>query len=284
MNSRNLILQVKFGKLFAVTHQHMKNTIILLVVLGLGGAWYYLATPPEDFVFDPNPPALTESEDTDESDEVDENSLARELTEEERTALTALQETAKRDPVEVVIATNLGEITLELFPNVAPGTVENFVSLANEGFYEGVTFHRVIQSFMIQGGDPNSKDDDPTNDGQGGPGYTFNDEINPHALGLSIEQIAGLERAGYTYALDVPSLPVDRGVIAMANSGANTNGSQFFIVTESPQPHLNGRHTVFGEVISGMETVAAIAAVETGPNNRPVDPVIIESVTVVDNG
>lgn len=278
-----MILGSKFGKLFPVTHQHMKKTIILLAVLGLGGAWYYLATPPDNFTYDPNPPVVEEDSQEEEEEPADDGSLARELTEEEQKELATLRGREKADPVTVVLATNLGEITLDLYPNVAPKTVENFLTLANDGFYEGVTFHRVIQDFMIQGGDPNSKDDDPTNDGQGGPGYAFEDEINPHTLGLTPDQIAALERSGYEYTLELPSLPVEQGVIAMANSGPNTNGSQFFIVTESAQTHLNGRHTVFGEVVDGMETVQTIAAVETGPNDRPVEPVVIESVTVVDN-
>lgn len=243
----------------------MKKIIILLVVLGLGSLWFVVATPPKDFVFDENPiPAETEDIVTDEGDVDGETtdgsyvSLARELTEEEQAVITTAADTAKDGAILVTIATKRGEIELELFPNVAPGTVDNFVTLATEGFYDGITFHRVIDGFMIQGGDPNSKDDDPSNDGQGGPGYSFNDEINPHALGLSVDQIETLERQGYEYALDIPSLPMIRGVLAMANSGANTNGSQFFIVTESPQSHLDGKHTVFGEVISGMDVVTSI--------------------------
>ena len=124
------------------------------------------------------------------------------------------------------IETNRGTIELELYPRHAPFTVNNFCFLAGEGFYDGVTFHRVIANFMIQGGDP-------TGTGRGGPGYKFQDELigNP--------------------------LKHERGVISMANAGPNTNGSQFFI-THAPQPHLNGRHTVFGKVVSGMEVVDAI--------------------------
>ncbi len=126
----------------------------------------------------------------------------------------------------VEIKTNKGDLTLELYPEYAPKTVNNFVFLSNEGFYDGVTFHRVIPDFVIQGGDPSGT-------GSGGPGYRFEDETagNPlvHAAGM----------------------------ISMANSGPDTNGSQFFI-THSPQPHLNGRHTVFGKVVEGMETVNMI--------------------------
>ncbi len=131
-----------------------------------------------------------------------------------------------------VIETNKGNIKLELFSKDAPKTVENFVKLASENFYNGITFHRVISDFMIQTGDPLSKDDNPSNDGTGGPGYSFEDEINSHK--------------------------VEVGSLAMANSGPNTNGSQFFIVTERAQPHLDGKHTVFGKVLEGMDVVISI--------------------------
>ncbi len=124
------------------------------------------------------------------------------------------------------IATNRGDIVLALDAQHAPKTVNNFVFLAGEGFYDGVTFHRVIRDFMIQGGDP-------TGTGSGGPGYRFEDEVRNNPL------------------------KHETGVISMANAGPNTNGSQFFI-THSPQPHLNGKHTVFGKVTSGMNVVNAI--------------------------
>lgn len=129
------------------------------------------------------------------------------------------------------IETNRGKISIELFPKNAPKTVNNFVFLAKEGFYDGVVFHRVINDFMIQGGDP-------TGTGRGGPGYRFEDEVKGNPL---------------TH---------DTGVISMANAGPNTNGSQFFI-THSPQPHLNGKHTVFGKVVSGQEIVNAIRQGDT---------------------
>jgi len=131
-----------------------------------------------------------------------------------------------------VIETNKGNIKLELYTKDAPKTVENFVKLASESFYDGIKFHRVISDFMIQTGDPLSKDDNPANDGTGGPGYSFEDEINFHK--------------------------VDVGSLAMANSGPNTNGSQFFIVTQRAQPHLDGKHTVFGKVLEGMDVVTSI--------------------------
>jgi len=126
----------------------------------------------------------------------------------------------------VKIALDRGTIELELAPQAAPWTVNNFVFLAREGFYDGVLFHRVIADFMIQGGDP-------TGTGRGGPGYTFADELTGNPL------------------------KHDAGVISMANAGPNTNGSQFFI-THSPQPHLNGKHTVFGKVVAGKNVVDAV--------------------------
>ncbi len=143
--------------------------------------------------------------------------------------------------------TTLGEITLELFDDDAPKTVENFKKLAGDGFYDGIIFHRVIPDFMIQGGCPQGT-------GTGGPGYTFEDEINPHK--------------------------VVRGALAMANAGPNTNGSQFFIVTAGACPWLDGKHTVFGQVTAGMDTIDAIEAVKTGAGDRPVDPPKIESIAL----
>lgn len=143
--------------------------------------------------------------------------------------------------------TNHGAIEIELFDEDAPKTVENFTKLARDSFYDGVVFHRVIQDFMIQGGDP-------TGTGSGGPGYQFEDEFNSH--------------------------PVARGALAMANAGPNTNGSQFFIVTADACPWLDGKHTVFGRVTSGMEVVDAISQVETAAGDRPREEVRIESVAV----
>jgi cyclophilin family peptidyl-prolyl cis-trans isomerase len=147
------------------------------------------------------------------------------------------------------LQTNHGTIELELFDGEAPKTVENFRKLARDGFYDGVVFHRVIPDFMIQGGDP-------TGTGSGGPGYTFEDEFNEH--------------------------PVVRGALAMANAGPNTNGSQFFIVTADACPWLDGKHTVFGQVTSGMDVVDAISALETDAGDRPRETVSIESVALGD--
>jgi cyclophilin family peptidyl-prolyl cis-trans isomerase len=141
--------------------------------------------------------------------------------------------------------TNHGPIEVELFDDDAPKTVHNFVKLARDGFYDGVTFHRVIPDFMIQGGDP-------TGSGMGGPGYTFEDEFNDHK--------------------------VVRGALAMANAGPNTNGSQFFVVTAEATPWLDGKHTVFGQVTQGMDVVDKISSVDTDANDKPREPVVIERV------
>jgi len=144
--------------------------------------------------------------------------------------------------------TNKGAISVELFDEDAPKTVENFVKLARDGFYDRVIFHRVIPDFMIQGGDP-------TGTGSGGPGYQFEDEFNQHK--------------------------VIRGALAMANSGPNTNGSQFFIVTADETPWLDGKHTVFGRVTDGMDVVDAISAVDRDARDKPHDDVVIERVEVL---
>ena len=151
----------------------------------------------------------------------------------------------------VKITTNKGEISIELFASDAPKTVENFVTSAKKGFYNGVIFHRVISGFMIQGGDP-------TGTGMGGPGYKFADELNPQTESY---------RTGYV-----------RGTVAMANSGPNTNGSQFFIMhTDYPLPH---NYTIFGKVISGLEVVDAIATSKTDSSDRPIEKIVMEKVEV----
>ena len=141
--------------------------------------------------------------------------------------------------------TTQGTIELELFDDDAHKTVENFRKLAADGFYDGVIFHRVIPDFMIQGGDPDGT-------GRGGPGYTFEDEINDHK--------------------------VVRGALAMANAGPNTNGSQFFIVTTDAAPWLDGKHTVFGQVTEGMDVVDKLEGVPTGAGDRPSEPIGIASI------
>ncbi len=141
--------------------------------------------------------------------------------------------------------TNHGAIAVELFDADAPKTVDNFVKLARDGFYDGVVFHRVIPDFMIQGGDP-------TGTGTGGPGYSFEDEINDHK--------------------------VERGALAMANAGPNSNGSQFFIVTTSAASWLDGKHTVFGRVTDGIEVADKISMVPTDSQDKPREAVVIERV------
>ena len=151
----------------------------------------------------------------------------------------------------ITIDTNYGKIVIETYDADAPNTVKNFVTLAEKGFYNGLTFHRVIKGFMIQGGDPNGT-------GTGGPGYQFADELNPNTASY---------KAGYK-----------KGVVAMANAGPNTNGSQFFIMTaDYPLPNA---YTIFGKVVSGQEVVDTIANVKTGPNDKPVSPVTMKTVSV----
>ncbi len=150
-----------------------------------------------------------------------------------------------------IIETPRGNIELEFYPAAAPQTVANFVKLASNGFYNGLTFHRVVSDFIIQGGDPNG-------DGTGGPGYTFEDEINPWSLGLSEQTISLYQAQGYKYRKDLISYKMAVGALAMANSGPDTNGSQFFIITDQDQPHLDGKHTVFGHVVAGLEVARKI--------------------------
>ena len=157
---------------------------------------------------------------------------------------------------EVVFETSAGKIVFALKPEIAPKACENFIGLVQKGYYDGVTFHRVIKGFMIQGGDPYTKGDDTSVYGTGGPGYSFADEPS--------------------------DLSIVRGVIAMANSGPNTNGSQFFIVTAAQAPWLDGKHTVFGKVISGMDIVDKIESVRTtgSPYDRPITAVLLKKVSI----
>ena len=148
-----------------------------------------------------------------------------------------------------ILHTNAGAITVELFDEDAPKTVENFRKLSSDGFYDGLVFHRVIKDFMVQGGCPEGR-------GTGGPGYTFEDEFNQHK--------------------------VERGALAMANAGPDTNGSQFFLVTTEAAPWLDGKHTVFGRVTGGMNAVDAIEATPTDGSDRPLEPQTIERVELSD--
>jgi peptidyl-prolyl cis-trans isomerase B (cyclophilin B) len=150
---------------------------------------------------------------------------------------------------QAILHTTAGPIVVELHDEEAPKTVENFRKLAADGFYDGLLFHRVIPDFMIQGGCPEGT-------GTGGPGYTFEDEFNDHK--------------------------VVRGALAMANAGPNTNGSQFFLVTKDAAPWLDGKHTVFGQVREGMDTVDAIELIPTDGRDKPLDPQLIERVELSD--
>ena len=169
-------------------------------------------------------------------------------------ASSTMSTTTNTNPISmhtVTITTNKGTIVFETYDNDAPKTVANFISLANKGFYNGLIFHRVIEGFMIQGGDP-------TGTGMGGPGYKFADELNPNAPSY---------KAGYV-----------KGVVAMANSGPNTNGSQFFIMqADNPLPH---NYTIFGKVISGLDVVDAIAATPVNASDKPITDVVMTSVVV----
>ena len=165
----------------------------------------------------------------------------------------------EKDIVMATIETDKGNIDLEMDKKAAPKTVENFVKLAQEGFYDGIKFHRVEENFVIQAGDPLSKDDDPSNDGSGGPGYVIEDEINPKALSLPEETISQLQSLGYKFDFSLKSISHRVGVISMANTGQpNSGGSQFFIITNEDQPDLDGRYTAFGTVVGGMDVVRQI--------------------------
>lgn len=172
------------------------------------------------------------------------------------TSENSMTETQQQERTTVVMKTTAGDITIELFNDLSPVTVKNFLTLVEDDFYDGILFHRVIPDFMIQGGDPLTKQQ-PKNwalHGTGGPGYTFNDEFN--------------------------SEPLVRGSLAMANAGPNTNGSQFFIVTAPATPWLDGRHTNFGRVIEGMEVVDAIQNAERNERDHPLQDIAIIDISI----
>jgi len=156
---------------------------------------------------------------------------------------------------QAILKTNLGDIQISFYGTDSPKTVNNFLNLAQQGFYNGTKFHRIIKDFMIQGGDPNSKSDDWSTHGTGGPDYRFADEFNNH--------------------------PLVRGSLAMANAGPDTNGSQFFIVTASATPWLDGRHTNFGQVTAGMDIVEKIEAAEVNQNDHPLEDIVINSIELI---
>ncbi|MBU1167543.1 peptidylprolyl isomerase [Patescibacteria group bacterium] len=154
------------------------------------------------------------------------------------------------------LKTNQGDIIVEFFSDTSPKTVNNFLNLAQKGFYNDTKFHRIIKDFMIQGGDPLSKDDNWSLHGTGGPGYQFDDELNNRSL--------------------------IRGSLAMANSGPDTNGSQFFLVTATSAPWLDGKHTSFGQVVEGIEVLDKIESMKTNEQDHPVEDAVIEEIILIE--
>jgi len=218
--------------------------ILILIVVGIGLALYFRMSvlkneQPENIIISNSSPTSTEATSTENNQTNNQNK--------------------KMNYHIITLKTNLGEIQIQTFNSDAPKTINNFVTLAQKGFYDNLIFHRVINGFMIQGGDPLcGVSQDKGTCGTGGPGYQFEDELNPATASY---------KAGY-----------EKGVVAMANSGPNTNGSQFFIMLENNNlPH---NYTIFGKVIKGQEIVDAIGNIKTGQNDRPITPVIIQSVTV----
>lgn len=222
--------------------------VILIIVLA-GLSWYQNTRPDSSFnQYGNSSSTASVDEGMDKIDQISETSPVATISPESSTINNNSNKNAMHN---ITIETNKGKIIFETYDADAPKTVQNFVTLAEKGFYNGVIFHRVIADFMIQGGDP-------TGTGMGGPGYKFEDELNPATPSY---------KAGYA-----------RGVVAMANSGPNTNGSQFFIMHKDvPLPHS---YSIFGKVISGMEVVDAIASAKTDPSDRPIDDIIMSKVTV----
>ena len=216
----------------------MKKFIVLTIVLILAFAGYKVAT---------NTKSDTDSAQETET-QIEEQSESTDAKTGEGSA--PKMEIDKNKTYTATMKTSLGDIKVKLFAKDAPKTVNNFVHLAEKGFYNKTIFHRVIKDFMIQGGDPEGT-------GMGGPGYTFEDEINEHKL--------------------------VKGVLAMANSGPDTNGSQFFIVSADATDWLDGKHTAFGEVTEGSDVALKIDAVETGQNDKPVEDVVLKTLTIDSN-
>lgn len=261
---------VVHGILFGTIHKviRMKQQYILGIVgaiaVGLAALvlWGNTATPSDT---GENVPGVTDQAISDAFDtgEPTTNEPTSTMTEEENSEAVAGENgarptapaSAEKGTTMVVLKTNKGDIAVELLTGELPVTAGNFLKLAQEDFYDGVKFHRVIDGFMIQGGDPLTKDDSmKARWGTGGPGYTIQDEFGP----------------GYS---NTP------GTLSMANAGPNTGGSQFFINTAN-NGFLDGKHPVFGRVVSGMDVVTAISTTPTGPNDVPIDPVVIEDIVV----
>ncbi len=219
--------------------------IIVIVILALSGIWF-MVWGPQSVTQD-----LAEV-----GDNLQINQVPTEETTQQTNTISSnnnIIDTKKM--TKGTLHTNQGDITIEFASSVAPNTVANFVKLAQAGFYDGVKFHRVIKGFMVQGGDPLTKDDSKQSLwGTGGPGYSFADEIT-----------AGNKN--------------NAGTISMANAGPNTNGSQFFINVANNN-FLDTKHTVFGKVIKGMDVVTKIENISTDPNDRPLNPVVIEGITL----
>ncbi len=191
---------------------------------------------------------------------------------------------------QALIKTNLGDIKVELFADNAPTTVNNFVFLSRDKFYDGVQFHRIVRDFIAQTGSRLSLDKNPQNDGVGGPGYRFEDEMNWDSLGLSASQRESLKTSGYASSDKVKSVLMDKYYLAMANAGPNTNGSQFFFTLADKANEsidsLQGRHTVFGKVIEGTEVLDAMNRVELADEQtsspRPISPITINSIEIIE--
>jgi cyclophilin family peptidyl-prolyl cis-trans isomerase len=218
---------------------------VIIILVGVG-IWYAVSRTPE-------PAETTESQ-----SEVTPvtPSIVEETTDSTSSPQAPITNTkTETKTMTATIKTSMGDITVEFFPNIAPNAVANFEKLAKAGFYDNVKFHRVIKDFMIQAGDPLSKDDNKMAMwGTGGPGYKFADEITAESKN-------------------------DLGTLAMANSGPNTNGSQFYINAKANN-FLDGKYVVFGKVTKGLDIVLAIDNVKTGENDRPVTPVVIKSISL----
>ncbi len=225
----------------------IKDILTIVVFIGvLVGMWFFIR------LGETRPTVLDNKDDTYKADKIDLNDIEQKPKVDN--TKDVINNNLKKN-MQATLSTTKGDIVIELFGDKKPNTVANFTKLAKEGFYNGVKFHRVIKGFMIQGGDPLTKDDTQMDAwGTGGPGYKFADEI-------------GNDNKN------------DIGTISMANSGPNTNGSQFFINTAANN-FLDPKHTVFGKVISGMDVVKAIEATPTGTADRPLSSMVINSITV----
>jgi peptidyl-prolyl cis-trans isomerase B (cyclophilin B) len=246
----------------------MKNWMIglvLLLALSFGSCKTQSGTNPEQTPQDtPRVPPLAQLEEKKEPE-----------MQVQRPAMPTAEEIKQMQNEYIIFDTDEGIIKLELFPEAAPMTCFNFRNLAEEGFYDGTIFHRVIRDFMIQGGGftPNMPKQVP---------YQFKDEINPDALKVNPQALAEFQQKGFVYDYSLPSIRLDYGVLAMANAGPNTNGSQFFIITKKDGTDwLNGMHTGFGRVVEGMDVVLKIEKTSTDQSDRPVGNIMIRKATVV---